>query len=223
MTPSPLPQPPNLDDVIDVAERLDPVDQLRLISTLWASLPRSQRASLSEIELPALLDRLQSSQNKPSKIYSAPRRFDLATILIVTFAYSLLFGAMKALSFPPTASVAIAGFISIVGVGQALLFGGKQPRTASLVVGAFVYAVCMAAAWLISGPRIYSAGLILLTASYTIVGGAILGYLAGTLVGSVFLIADKLRGRLSRNRGKSDLEQLTPTTDATISHDAPES
>jgi hypothetical protein len=97
-------------------------------------------------------------------------------------------------------SVSIAGFISIVGVGQAALFGGKQPRTASIVVGTSVYSIAMAAAWLINGPRMYAAPFLLFAATYSIIGGAILGYLAGTFVGGVFLVADKLRKRISRTR-----------------------
>lgn len=223
MTPIPPRPHSNVDDLIEAAEQLDPDDQLRLIATLWASLRRSQGAALDESNAPASLDRLAGVPDAPKKVYSAPRRFDLATIFVVTFAYSLLFGAMKALSFPTMVSVSIAGFISIVGIGQALLFGGRQPRTASLVVGALVYAVSMAAAWLISGPRIYSAGMILLASSYSIVGGAILGYLAGTFVGGVFLIADKLRKRMSRSRSNDEHKELIAKVDTSPARDFPES
>jgi hypothetical protein len=58
----------------------------------------------------------------------------------------------------------------------------------------------MAAAWLINGPRMYAAPFLLFAATYSIIGGAILGYLAGTFVGGVFLVADKLRKRISRTR-----------------------
>jgi hypothetical protein len=197
----PVPAPPSegdLDDMIDAAKALDPTEQLRLIADLWASMSPSLRAELRDSELPALLERLRIAHPRAKKVYSAPRRFDLATIFVVTFAYSLLFGVMKALSFPPMASITIAGFISLVGAGQAFLFGGQQPRTASLVVGAVIYSIGMIAAWLVNGPRTYPTPVILIGASYSVIGGAILGYLSGTFVGGVFLIADKLRLRFSR-------------------------
>jgi hypothetical protein len=140
------------------------------------------------------------SQATPTKIYSVPRRFDLATIFVVTLAYSLLFGMMKAISFPPIASAIVAGFISIVAAAQAFLFRGKQPRTASIIAGALTYSLAIAAVWIASGPRIYATSELLISASFTIAGGAFLGYLAGVIIGGVFLVADKLRNRLSRRQ-----------------------
>ena len=35
------------------------------------------------------------------RVYSAPRRFDIATMLVVTVAYALLMGAMRVLKFDP--------------------------------------------------------------------------------------------------------------------------
>src|SRR5262249_26485806 len=131
----------------------------------------------------------------PQKIYSAPRRFDLATIFVVTLAYSLLLGAMSAVSFPPMASLIIAGFVSLVGIGQAVLFGGARPRTASVLVGIVLYVCIMLAVWIFDGQRMYSTTFLLVMTSYSLVGGAILGYLAGVLVGGVFLVAEKIRVR----------------------------
>jgi hypothetical protein len=145
------------------------------------------------------------SQAKPAKIYSVPRRFDLATIFVVTLAYSLLFGAMKALNFPPIASAIVAGFISIVGAAQAFLFGGKQPRTASIISGALIYSLAIAASWIASRP-FYATPALLIPASFVIAGGAMLGYLAGVIIGGVFLVADKLRNRLSRRQPELNLD-----------------
>jgi hypothetical protein len=210
-----------LDEVMKAAESLDANERLRLMAGIWASLPPSHIAAPTPEELADLKAQLDeyddgharhfpwavvkqlmagSARQPPAKIYSAPRRFDLATIFVVTLAFALLLGFMKAFSFPPATSMAIAGFILLVGIGQALLFGGKQPRTASLIVGAATYAIAMLAAWMISGPRLYDEGTILIMMTYTIVGGAILGYLAGVMVGGVFLLADNLRSRSSRKK-----------------------
>ena len=220
------PQPAqDLSELKSLAEKLNPDDRLRLISGLWASLPPWHQAAPKPNELAALnrllddYDRRETvhfpweavktliadGRPRPAlKLYSVPRRFDLATIFVVTLAYSLLFGAMKAIGIPGIASLAVAGFISIIGLAQAFMFGSKHPRTASVIAGTLVYLICVIAAWLINGRRMYPAGAIVIVGSYTLIGGAILGYLAGVAVGSVFLVADKVRNRFSRKREKAE-------------------
>jgi hypothetical protein len=214
----------NLNDVLSIVEKLDPGDRLRLISLIWDSLPpghyaapkASERAELRQLldddagrtgHFPWSVVQTLIAGTKTStvpKVYAVPRRFDLATIFVVTLAYSLLFGLMKGISVPTVASVVIAAFISIVGVGQAFLFGGKQPRTASLIAGVLVYLSFMIAAWLMNGPRMYPVSFMLIVVSYSIIGGAILGYLAGAIVGGVFLVADAVRKRLVRKPDVTD-------------------
>jgi len=212
-----------LAEAFATAESLNPEDRLRLIAGIWASLPAWHTAAPNlheRSELQQCIDEydadlvdafpwvrvqqlLAGRAKPPSKIYSAPRRFDLATIFVVTFAYSLLFGLMKAMQMPGEASLIIAIFISCVAAGQAFLFGGQRPRTASIIVGALIYVVSMAFFWFASGPRMYPTGLLVIMICYTIIGGAILGYIAGVLVGGVFLVADKLRARLKKRSVES--------------------
>jgi putative addiction module component (TIGR02574 family) len=214
---------------------LSPDERLWLIAAVWGSLPASHPAAPSadnRSKLQRYLDDYEErpterfpwevvqelmageSRAKPTKVYSVPRRFDLATIFVVTFAYSILFGLMKAISFPPTASAVVAGFIFIVAIAQALLFGGKQPRAASIISGALIYTLIMAGSWIVFRPPFYSAWQLLISASFTIAGGAMLGYLAGVVVGGVFLVADKLRNRLSRKPAERnpDASARTPGT-----------
>ena len=212
------------------AKCLDPEDRLRLIAAVWGSLPEWHPAAPipgKRTELRSYLNdyderriekfpwevvqRLMAGEGQATawRIYSVPRRFDLATIFVVTLAYSLLFGTMKAISFPPIASAIVAGFILIVGAAQAFLFGGNRPRTASVVAGALAYTLALAAVWLWYGPRFYATPQLLISASFTIAGGAFLGYLAGVIIGGVFLVADKLRNLLSRRQA-----ELNPDTSA---------
>jgi hypothetical protein len=204
------------------AKSLSPDERLRLMAAIWESLPVWHAAAPSpgdRAKLQSYLDDFEEGRNgrfpwqvvqelmagksqAPAKIYSVPRRFDLATIFVVTLAYSLLFGAMKAISFPPIISAIVAGFLSMVGTAQAFLFGGKQPRTASIIAGTLIYTLSIAATWIATGPRFYSTPGLLISASFTIAGGAMLGYLAGVSVGGVFLVADKLRTRLSRRHSE---------------------
>jgi hypothetical protein len=181
-----------LDRFIDQAKQLDPDDRLRLILSVWSTLPPDHLETLDNTVLADFRQRILQDR-KPTKVYSAPRRFDLATLFVVTLAFSLLFGAMKAFSFPAEVSASIAGFIAVIGAGQALLFGGQRPRTASLVTGSLVYTIIMLAAWLYSGPRMTPWVGIVFGATYGIIGGGILGYLSGVFIGGVFLVSDKVR------------------------------
>jgi putative addiction module component (TIGR02574 family) len=208
-----------LDDAFQEAESLGPDDRLRLIARLWESLPEEHWAAPSAMKLAELRRRLndldgerfvdvpwkivrQMAGNQPAarraRLYSAPRRFDLATIFVVTLAYSLLFAFMSAMQFPPGASLVVGGFITLVGAGQALLFGGNRPRTASIMTGAGLALVASVAFWVFVAPDFmrqqYFA---LMTLSY-VFHGAILGYVAGVMVGGVFLVADAVRRKFGR-------------------------
>jgi hypothetical protein len=202
-----------LDEAFHKAKALDPDDRLRLIARLWASLPVDHWAAptakdLAEVnallgdydtqrmaDVPWKVVR-QMAGTQPaaptSKIYSAPRRFDLATILIVTFAYSLLFAALSLLQLPPEASLIVGGFITLVGVGQAVFFGGRRPRLASIVIGLGICLTYWFVGWRFLW-RAYSFDVIgLLLIAWTITG-LLGGYIAGTMVGGVFLIVDLVR------------------------------
>jgi hypothetical protein len=207
----------DLEELLREAESLDPDDRMRLIAQLWASLPEDYWASPDSRErahvdamlaggdmqgladLPRLIaQKLFSppSTRSQEKIYSAPRRFDLATILIVTFAYSLLFGvsnlALNYADFPQALGLVAGGFVTLVGVGQALLFGGQNARVASLLTGA-VLTVLLNLAAVIWPPRGFAGIALVFMLPFSAVLGAAFGYMAGALVGGVFLVADKLR------------------------------
>lgn len=132
------------------------------------------------------------------KVYSAPRRFDLPTIFVVTTAYSVLFAGTSALDWPAVASACLAGFVTLIGLSQALLFGGKRPREASILSGAALSCVAFFAMWVINGARRYATFQFLTAGAASILFGMLLGYLSGALVGGVFLVADVLRGRFRR-------------------------
>ena len=219
-------QPDSLDDVVRKAAQLDPDDRLRLIARLWASMPADHWAAPVGAErrevqsmivnddtycmatLPRRIAWQVMGQAPAEKIYSAPRRFDLATIFVVTFAYSLFFASLSGMGTPPALSVIFGVFISIVGLGQALLYGGNNGRIASIVTGA---AAAIPITWAIiiwESPRNMVALLILLAPVGAMVG-ALCGYLAGTLVGGVFLVADKIRMYFAKNSDEVVTEDVT--------------
>jgi hypothetical protein len=131
------------------------------------------------------------------KIYSAPRCFDLATVFVVTFAYSIFFAFLSVTGANPMVSVMLGGFITLIGVGQALLFGGKKPRAASIVTGATIMVVA-SIAWQIYDNRMRSDEFFVILLLSQTISGAISGYLAGVLVGGVFLVADAVRRMFKR-------------------------
>jgi putative addiction module component (TIGR02574 family) len=219
---------PDFDEILRYAKSLEPADRLRIIARLWASLPQETWPKPTQNEKAEADRRLTQSsvdqgENVPWPIveqivrdcvrssrplvYSAPRRFDLATIFVVTTAYALLFAELAALQLPPLINLLSAGFIAIVGIGQAFLFRGLRPRTSSLLVGMATCGI-FAVGHFLMNPRIYSSSMFAIMLAYLLASGAILGYVAGAVVGGVFLVADFVRRWLSR----------TPPTPAAIPH-----
>jgi hypothetical protein len=145
------------------------------------------------------------------KIYSAPRRFDLATIFVVTFAYSLLLGLMNYvvgyMDFPRATSLVVAGFVTFVGVGQAVLYGGQNARIASVVTG-IAFCVLWNMTAVVWPPRGAAGIALLFLIPFSGALGAGCGYVAGVLVGGVFLVADKLRTYFAERAKHAATEQV---------------
>ena len=90
---------------------------------------------MSDSQQPSSAGSRDAPPRAAPRLYSVPRRYDLATLFTVTLAYALLFGAMQRSGMPPNVAFDVAGFITLVGIGQALLFKGNAPRLASVVTG----------------------------------------------------------------------------------------
>ena len=127
----------------------------------------------------------------PITIFSAPRKFDLATMLAVTTAYALMFAGMRAADAPHEVMFWTGIFFSAVAAAQALLFQGASPRLSSVLVGTFFFVAATIVRWEFAIISLLPA--ILMGATM----GAPFGYLAGTLVGGVFLIAHHLRQKFN--------------------------
>jgi putative addiction module component (TIGR02574 family) len=214
----------DLDSAFAAAESLDPDERLRLIVRLWASLPEEHWAapSLDELveverrlrhyergetgEMPwdvvrQILAKRSQSANPPTttsqKLYSAPRRFDLYTIMIVTAAYAILLSGLSALRYPPVVSCYVAAFFTLVAIGQALLFGGSRPRPASVYTGMVAWFLGTFG-YVFLDPHFDFFSFLPAGIVFSLLFGGILGYIAGVLVGGVFLVADVLRQRYGR-------------------------
>lgn len=65
-------------------------------------------------------------QDIRSRLYSAQRQFDLATILVATAAYALLFASLQLFRYPVGFAVFAAAFIAMIAFSQAFFFRGKK-------------------------------------------------------------------------------------------------
>jgi putative addiction module component (TIGR02574 family) len=224
----------DLDWALIAAESLVPNDRLRLIARLWASLPADHWAAPTPYELHEFERQLRAydegrlldapwdfvrnivknrSRQRPAaaaKLYSAPRRFDLFTIMLVTAAYAVLLSGMSALGFPPVVSCYVAVFITVIAVGQALLSGLSMPRAVSVYTGIVAYFFCTISYAFVE-PRFDLFGMIPLAFVFSLVFGSVLGYLAGVLVGGVFLVADVLRQRYGLQDDENELPAILPS------------
>lgn len=133
-------------------------------------------------------------------VFAAPRRYDLATMFTVTLAYAILFALMSLVGSTVIVSAYVAGFVTLVAVGQAVLFSGEYPRIASLACGSGAFLVIGLGVLIWRGqPALSNTHYFGPLASFVAPGGG-LGYVAGVLVGGVFLVSEAVRKRMTRQR-----------------------
>lgn len=135
--------------------------------------------------------------------FGVPRRFGIGTILVVTTAFGLLLSLLQALGAPPGVVWFVIVFVSLVGLGQMLLFGAKQPRKASIFVGMIGLPLMTAVTLVFFSPRgIHVDEEFCMTFAAAIFGAGF-GYLAGGVVAGVFLIMDGVEQALAELRGRA--------------------
>lgn len=155
------------------------------------------------------IDRTSEAESTHPRVYSAPRRFDIFTLMVVTVAYAFLFMLTSALgtiekNLPVWISTFIGLFLAYVAVAQLFLFKGQYPRLASILAG-----ITAVAFWLLMFVVRLSNPIV---APYDLAWGALcscimgvpIGYLAGATVGGVFLISDVLRRKVLNRQSKSN-------------------
>ncbi|MEM9660581.1 MAG: hypothetical protein AAF961_19620 [Planctomycetota bacterium] len=129
-------------------------------------------------------------------IYRVPRCFDLATLLAGMVAFALLFTVMRLLALPAGAFAFFAGLCITVAASQSL-FGDADPRQASLLSGwAYSVVTLLAACLVFGGAEVNLDSQLPIALTSAVLFGAVLGYVAGVLVGGVFLVADYVRAAL---------------------------
>jgi len=132
-----------------------------------------------------------------------PRRFGVGVLLLFVLLYSLLFSFLSVLGAPAVVFACVALYVTSIGLGQMLLFGGERPREASIWVGTpvlmLIYIVGSAAALLSDVSQTGRALLPedLLGLACSLVMGPILAvpisYVTGAAIAGVFLLLDRVR------------------------------
>ena len=152
----------------------------------------------------------------------ASRRFTLGTLMVITALYAAMFGVATWMQMPPLATGIMAGFITAVGIAQAVLYHGRRPREASLLAGSLLCAGGSATVsiWCYATGENSPEGPLLLGTVLAPLLGAGLGYLAGGLVGGVFLIAARLRKPTQIPEKETQIER-SPVTEVPADVDAP--
>ena len=141
-----------------------------------------------------------------------PRRFGVFIMMLMVTLYAVLFSILKLLRASNVVFVLLALLFTGIGIGQAVLFGGRYPRSASIWIGSILVPieVCVFATikndFLYVGPS-HGAGTVIYLLAIFLVSiplGAIFGYLFGTLTAGGFYLVDRYEKRRESDKGPHD-------------------
>ncbi|HEX6963617.1 MAG TPA: hypothetical protein VF175_17245 [Lacipirellula sp.] len=129
----------------------------------------------------------------------------MATVLVAMLGYAVLFAGMLLLDAGPGFMGVLASFFAFIAVAQAIAIRWNNPREASILGGALFWAAWMV--WSLSrfwwGLDVCSLGAGAFCGAAL---GMIFGYMAGALVGGVFLVSHYLRQSQLLHRRTSQSE-----------------
>jgi len=130
--------------------------------------------------------------------YQVPRRFGLRTVLVVMAVFAALLSVVQWTDAKPIDLIVCAGFVALVAGSQVVL--DRSPRLASILAGACFLTILKFSAFVVDdglatmindGPfiRLFAERRLI----FVPVFGALLGYLAGTLLAGLYLVIDTLQ------------------------------
>jgi hypothetical protein len=125
-----------------------------------------------------------------------PRRFGVFLMMLMVTLYAFLFSLLRVLQASNLDFGLVALLFTGIGIGQAVLFGGRYPRSASIWTGSILVPIEVCVFALCNGIHLY-----MRSATMTIVSllamfvaciplGAVVGYLCGTLTAAGFFLVD---------------------------------
>jgi len=171
------------------------VETIRLNSTTPLGAARLCFAAAVYVWLCLLAARVWYLARQPSeagksiwfKTYSVPTRFGIGTLLAVTLVFAIVSALFRLAGAPVQVVLVVFGVIAYVGMVQFAF--DKSPRQASVLAGAIPFAAWPVGNWYLFGPgfAVASFSEIAFISAYWAIGGALVGWLVGALIGSVFM------------------------------------
>ncbi len=117
---------------------------------------------------------------------------------------------MSAFQFKARNFALVAGFLTCVGISQAVLFGGRAPRLASSITGAIYYGALFVVSPFLFGTSLTQVVDVSVIIPFLVFGLAF-GYLSGTCIAGVFLISDRLRSWLRPDASMANERSMDET------------
>ena len=136
--------------------------------------------------------------------HSVRERFGMGVVLLATVYVAILFAGFRAMDFGWRAPVFITGLAVWVGLCQVLARRWSRPRTVSVLAGIAFFGGWPAYAWATGDHPIGYLRWMLISAA---ISGTAMGYFAGVLDASLFLIHDWLRDTLRAKRDEREALQ----------------
>lgn len=123
-----------------------------------------------------------------TRVYTVPRRWSVSTLLVATTLYALLCAGLRLVRAPAQILLVVSAFLVFVAIAQLIL--PQAPRLASAFAGVLFFCI---GSW-VSAIRHAPAAAMSADAFMVLAfSGAILGYLAGSILAGIFLLADSLQ------------------------------
>jgi len=186
------------------------------------------------VELPLLDEhgqvqgQVQGPDEPSEKVDNAvgvPRRFGVSTALVLTTLYAALFTVLRLANATVGTFIATTVFFTGVGLAQMLLYRGQNPRSASIIAGAIllpVVAVVMVVADVPGSGLREPLGFVVVSIVFFVPFGMILGYAAGCLTASVFLVKDR-DWKVAEDDDAEEPDPFAPALQDTLQSDVAES
>jgi hypothetical protein len=152
----------------------------------------------SDPELTAAGGNPFGSWKEPPELYCMPRRYGIGTLLVISTFYGCLIAALQAINAPWQMVLWCCLLFLVVGLFQ-MFSRPALARWASILAGVLFMFVFGLLIGLLYSPRITHPGRSFVVVCITVTG-PVVGYVAGAVVGGVFLIMDAVE-RLLRRRG----------------------
>jgi hypothetical protein len=154
------------------------------------------------------LGRSQMPPRRDPEASRVERRFTLATLVVATVFFAILFGLLKQFHVHWAAALVICLFLAVVGIAQMVVRDAETARLASVVVGSAVFLATYGVIFLMQGNASAADLLDPSTCVGCVMMGGLAGYTAGILMAGIFLVSNKVQHVLRRRSSTGSGESL---------------